>query len=251
MFVAIIQARQSSSRLPNKVLKNICNKPMIVHLLERVRESKNIDKIVLATSVENSDDLLAKVCLDHGFDVYRGSLDDVLERYYNAAQLYRASDIIRITGDCPLVCPKLIDEMITFYSSKNIDYLGNSIDATYPDGLDVEIFSYESLKTMRIEATRKSEREHVTSYIHNNPSMFNTCEYKGEIDLSHMRWTVDEQEDFDFVNKIYSNLYPIKKNFSTEDVLRYIKDNPNISDINGHLNRNESYINQISKELEE
>ncbi|MCA9749776.1 MAG: glycosyltransferase family protein, partial [Romboutsia sp.] len=211
MYVAIVQARSSSTRMPGKVLKTICRKPMILHQLERISKSKLIDSLVIATSSYETDDELARVCINAGYKVFRGDLNNVLSRYYHAALQENATHIIRLTGDCPLSDPLLIDEMINFYQNNNFDYVSNAVEATYPDGLDVEIFSMHVLQRMYINATLNSELEHVTSYVHNNFDKFNCYEFKNKkykyiskqdgiiletIDLSSMRWTVDEPEDF-------------------------------------------------------
>lgn len=244
MILAILQARVSSTRLPGKVLKLILGKPMLSLQLERIKRSKKIEQIVVATSTESSDDVIETLCQDLQITCYRGSLDDVLERFYKAALKYLPEHVVRLTGDCPLIDPQIIDDVIDFYLSGDFDYVSNSLEPTFPDGLDVEVFSFSVLEIAWHEAVLPSHREHVTPFIHQQPDKFKIGHYKGQRDLSLFRWTVDEAEDFELVNRIYEELYPRNVSFTTEDILNLLSRNPSLVQINCYLKRNEKSIKE-------
>jgi len=237
--LAILQARVSSTRLPAKVLKNILGEPMIMRQIEREQRITAIDKLVVATSTDASDDALVKLLEENNITVYRGSLDNVLDRYYQVAKQYNPDHVVRVTGDCPLVDPELIDKVILEHIENKADYTTNCLPPTWPDGLDVEIIKTSALIVAWEESKLPSELEHVTPYIRKNSQRFKIHNVASDIDLSKLRWTVDEEEDFEYVTKIYEHLYPINRAFKTDDILNYIDKNPNISDINSHYNRNE------------
>lgn len=245
--IGIIQARLDSTRLPKKVLSNIVGKPMIIHLLDRAKKSKLLDNIVIATTTNKSDDEIERIVKEYGFDIFRGSQDDVLDRYYNAAKLYNADIIVRITGDCPLLDPMVVDHAVKYFKDNDFDYISNVIEPTYPDGLDIEVFSFNALEKAWKNANLKSEREHVTPYI-KNPENFRVSNFKNNKDLSHMRWTVDEPRDLDFVREIYKRLYPKKKLFLMDDVLKLLEENPEIEKINSGIGRNEGYLKSLKED---
>ncbi len=249
MVLAILQARVSSTRLPSKVLKVILGKPMLLLQLERIKQSKKIDKLIIATSMEESDDEIEKLCKQWQVDCFRGSLDDVLDRYYRASLQYKPEHIVRLTGDCPLADLEIIDEIINFYLTGNYDYVSNTISPSYPDGLDTEVFSFYALEKAWKEAKLWSEREHVTPYIINNPGLFKlfNVQKKGE-NLSSMRWTVDTSKDFDFVTRIFETLYKPNEIFYMDDVLRVLKENPHLLGINKGIRRNEGLQKSIEKD---
>ena len=207
--IAIVQARLGSIRLPGKVLKEINGKSLIEFLFYRLYQSKKIDKIILATSEADENDPLAELITKLGFDVYRGSENDVLDRYYNAAKQYHPETVVRITGDCPIIDPILVDEVISLYEKENADYVSNTNPPTYPDGLDAEVFSFESLKIAHEQAKEPFDREHVTPFIKTR-NQFSRKNLTNKIDLSNERWTVDEPEDFLVIeNVIKHDLYNI------------------------------------------
>jgi spore coat polysaccharide biosynthesis protein SpsF len=193
--VAIIQARMSSSRLPGKVLMPIAGRPAILLMAERVRRARSVDAVCLATSVDPSDDALAACVEEAGIAVYRGSLDDVLERFVGAARVHSAEIVVRLTGDCPLIDPELIDEAAGLIASGGCDYASNSDPPTFPDGLDVEAMTVAALEIASAEATLGSEREHVTLFIRNHPERFRAGHVRSPVDLSALRWTVDYPDD--------------------------------------------------------
>lgn len=164
-ILAIVQARMGSTRLPGKALKKVNGKPLIEILLYRLSLAKKIDKIILATSENSENDELANLVEKLEYEVYRGSEDDVLDRYYRAAKKYQPTSIVRITGDCPIIDPELVDEVIDLYHNKNVDYASNTEPPTFPDGLDTEVFSFAALETAHQQATNSFDREHVTPFI--------------------------------------------------------------------------------------
>jgi len=239
MILAILQARTSSTRLPGKVLKPILGYPMLSLQIERIQRSKRIDKLTVATSSDLSDSDIENLCIKIQIPCFTGSLDDVLDRFYQTAMQYKPEHVVRLTGDCPLVDPEIIDKVINFYFEGGFDYATNSMAPyTFPDGLDVEVFSFTVLEKAWHEARLPSHREHVTSFVCQHPEMFKVGYFKHEVELSHLRWTVDEPEDFEFVSQIYKELYPQNPTFITEDILGLTNRKPSLLEINSHVERN-------------
>ena len=247
MILAILQARYSSSRFPMKVLKPILDKPMLLHQIERVQHSKMLDKIVVATSVDCSDDIIEKMCLDNNIEVFRGSLDNVLDRFYQCAKLYNSSYIVRLTGDCPLIDWQIIDEMIKYFLKGNFDYIKTSLK--FPDGLDAEVVKMTALVEAKRNATLPSEMEHVTQYLINKPEYFNNGIYESHKDLSSFRWTVDEPEDFILVEKIYKALYKQNPFFLTNDILNLLRERPDLNNINDEFIRNQGLRKSLKEDM--
>lgn len=248
MILAILQARVSSTRLPGKVLKPILGVPMIFRQIERLKHAKKIDKLVVATSTDQSDDRLAKACQEFGVTCYRGNLDDVLDRFYGAAGQDKPEHVVRLTGDCPLADPQIIDKVIEHHLQGKYDYTSNVVEPTYPDGLDAEIMTFSCLQQMWSQAKKQSEREHVTLFIHNNKQLFNIGSVKQAIDLSHLRWTVDEPEDFTLVEKIYQGLYDKNPLFLTNEIIDYSKKNQKLNELNERFTRNEGLVTSLKVE---
>lgn len=236
-IVAIVQARMGSTRLPDKVMKPIVGRSMIDLLLSRLSKSKRIDQIVVATTINIRDEKLAEHIKDLGYICFRGSEQDVLDRYVQAARSVKADVVVRITGDCPLVDPDLVDSVIARYTLSNVDYCSNVKPPTFPDGLDIEIVSFSALERCSIEAKDNFEREHVTQYIHNS-NFFNTELFSNDIDLSSLRWTVDEKEDFEVIRQIFEHFSP-NIFFSWIEVLKYQSESPGTFAVNNKLMRNE------------
>lgn len=245
MIVAVLQARASSRRLPGKVLKPILGKPMLAHQFERVQRAQSIERLVLATSANDDDDAVAELGKACGIDVYRGSLDDVLDRFYRAAEPFAPSHVVRLTGDCPLIDPDLIDRIVAFAVDGGYDYASNTIQPTFPDGLDVEVASFAALSIAWREAMSASDREHVMPFLHRQPERFSLGNLAGDEDLSRLRWTVDESADFEFVRGVYEALYPAKPDFGTQDVLTYLRGTPGLAEINAGFVRNEGYLKSL------
>lgn len=238
MTLAILQARTSSTRLPGKVIKQILGQPMLARQLERNLRSRNIDKLIVATSDRVDDQPIADLCEEIGVECFRGSLNDVLDRYYQAALEGGADHIVRLTGDCPVADPEVIDRVIEFYHNGDYDYVSNILEPTFPHGLDVEVFRFEALKAAWQEATLPPQREHVTPFIWHQPDRFNLANFKHSEDLSHYRWTVDEPEDFELITAIYEGLYPTNPEFDMEAILSFLDDHPDLQKINRAFHRN-------------
>jgi spore coat polysaccharide biosynthesis protein SpsF len=245
--LVIIQARMSSSRLPGKVLKNLNQKPLLQWMIERVQRCEEVDKIVIATSTSNDDDAISEWCNNHNIHCYRGELDNVLARFYHAATYYQADIIIRLTADCPIIDPKVIDEHIRFYRQNNYDYVSNGPEMTYPDGMGVEVFSYLTLQKVFQQATLASEKEHVTAFIYNHPKEFRLYNFKYHQDFSWIRVTVDYPEDFTLIEKLVNGLLP-NNEFTLEDIINYVKKHPDMLNINNQYSPNEGYELSLLKD---
>ncbi|MGO4153381.1 cytidylyltransferase domain-containing protein [Cupriavidus sp. YAF13] len=243
--MALLQARSSSTRLPGKVLKPLLGEPMILRQIERLRRARNIDRLMVVTSDSASDDELAARCVEAGVEVFRGSLDDVLDRFYSAVRDIRPQHVVRLTADCPLADPEVIDAVIDFYRDGDFDYASNVLEPTYPDGLDAEVFRFSVLETIWQEASLASQREHVTSFIYQHPERFRLGCLKRESDLSALRWTVDEPSDLEFVTAVYGALYRDNPAFLMADVLRLLAQRPELIEINAGQLRNAGYVKSL------
>lgn len=235
--LAVVQARMGSVRFPDKVMRPINGTPMIEFLLNRLSQSKMIEHIVLATSSDEKNQPLAEHVQALGYGVYRGSEEDVLDRFYNAALEKKPNIIVRITGDCPFIDPDLVDEVICALQDNDVEYASNISPPTFPDGLDVEVFTYSALTEAWKHATSKHEREHVTPYIKNN-SKKSSHNVINSTDHSAQRWTVDEVEDFEIIQNVCDVFAP-RTNFSWKEVMRCYEENPALFSANQHLSRNE------------
>lgn len=234
-IVAIVQARMTSERLPRKVLMNILEKPVLWHVVTRLNGSELIEKVVVATTTNETDIPIIRFCDEMGIGVYAGSEENVLDRYYKAASHFSATVIVRITADCPLIDPKIVDRVIQYYleNKDKFDYVSTNHPTTFPDGLDTEVFSFEALEKAWKNAKKQYEREHVTPYIWDQPEKFRIGNVENDEDLSATeRWTLDYEEDLEFIRAIYANLYEEGKIFGMEDVLKLLKKKPELRDIN-------------------
>lgn len=248
-IIALLQARSDSTRLPGKVLKKLLGIPMIIQELQRVSQSQYINKLILATSDEPSDNELSKIVGNYGFHVYRGSKNNVLKRFVDALKEFNLKDndiIVRLTGDCPVHDADIIDEAISAFLSSDCDYLSNSVKPIYPDGLDVGVFTYASLKTANKLAKKPSQLEHVTPFIRES-GLFKTADMKKEEIYPQWRLTVDEPEDFLVIEKIYNHFGNNSFNFA--QMISYLEKNPDIININSHINRNEGYLKSLEEDL--
>lgn len=246
-IVAIIQARMSSTRLPAKVAADLGGKPLLQRVVERARRAATLELVAVATTVNPADDRVAKLCEDVRIPFFRGSENDVLDRYYRAAARFSADVIVRLTADCPLLDPEVIDRVIRAFLSGGCDYASNTIEPTYPDGLDTEVVSRAALERAWREARLASEREHVTPYIWKNPGLFRLCAVKGEDNLSGLRWTVDEPQDLDLVRRIYQDLSAVP-DFRMNDVLAAFRRHPEWRDVNAGFGRNEGYEKSLRED---
>ena len=232
----IIQARMNSSRLPGKVLKKILNKPLIEFLIERVSMSKLIDEIIIATSNNSEDDCIAEYCNKYKIKYFRGSELNVLSRFYEVSMKNNLTNIVRICADSPLIDNFTLDKMIKiFFENKKYDYLSNTINQTYPVGMNIEIFTLTALKKAYLNHTKDYESEHVTPYIFMNPELFNIGQEHLSENYSNIRVTVDFEEDFIVIKKILEIMYTKNKYFGLNDIIKLYKSNPEIFLINRHL----------------
>ena len=223
-----------STRLPGKVLMPVLDRPLLWWVVHRVRQSRYVDEIVIATTTNPRDDAIATLCETENWSVFRGSEDDVLDRYYQAAQTHDADVIIRITSDCPLIDPVVNDCVIASFLSASpaIDYASNILKRTYPQGLDVEAFSMDALARAWREV-HSSWREHVTPYIYSNPDKFHLLSVQNPVDYSHHRWTVDTPEDLELIRRIFEHFG--HGDFRWQDVLELLDVNPDWVAINAHI----------------
>ncbi|PIE54738.1 MAG: spore coat protein [Dethiosulfovibrio peptidovorans] len=219
---------------------------MILRQVERVERARCLDGLMIATSTDVSDDVLASLCEKNGVVCFRGSLNDVLDRFYRAAEGVHPDHVVRLTGDCPLIDPDVIDRVMELHVREDNEYTSNTIAPTYPDGLDVEVLRFSVLEEAWRYAELPSEREHVTSFVHTRPERFRCGSLlrDGE-DLSSMRWTVDEPEDYAFVKAVYDSLYPANPTFSTDDVLELLRKRPDLESLNDGFERNEGYTRSL------
>ena len=230
-IVAIIQARTGSTRLPGKVLKDIDGETMLSRVVRRVRRANLLNDVVVATTVEPSDDAILAECRRLDVSVFRGDTQDVLGRYYEAAETHQAQFVVRITSDCPLIDPGVIDHVIHAFLSELPDYASNTLIRTYPRGLDTEVMTTSVLGKAYDEAVKPYQRVHVTPYIYENPCLFKLLSVKAETNHSQHRWTVDTQEDLDFVRAIYARLGN-SEIFSWRDVLALLAHDPELAELN-------------------
>ncbi|MEP9357619.1 glycosyltransferase family protein [Sphingomonas sp. KR3-1] len=250
MILAVLQARTSSSRLPGKVLLPVAGRPMLERQIERLLRAKLIDKLVLATSDRPEDAAVAELADRLGIESYRGSLDDVLDRYYQAAAPHAPQHVVRVTGDCPLADWEVIDRTIAFAAEGGYDYASNTINPTWPDGLDVEVATFAAIETAWREAVRPLEREHVMPFITSRPERFRLGSYENDRDMSALRWTVDEPGDYAFACAIYDALYPANRAFTTADILTLLEARPDLADLNTGFARNEGLLKSEQAEIE-
>ena len=229
--LVVLQARMSSTRLPGKVMAQINGHPMIYWEISRISKAKLVNKIVVAISDQSSDDTLADYLDSIHQEYVRGSLDNVLSRYVKAEEIYNPSAIIRLTADCPLVMPELIDEYLEIFHKEDFEYLSNTIELSYPDGLDIEIIAPCVFKKLLEFSLSKEEKEHVTLGIYSRKDKFRTYNVSNKTNISQFRWTVDTSDDLAFVKSIYAHFESKEINFTFEDVLKLVKENPNLNRI--------------------
>jgi spore coat polysaccharide biosynthesis protein SpsF len=220
--IAILQARMTSTRLPGKVLMDIEGMPMIGRQIERVRQANLIDELVIATSTDASDDMLAQYVESIGVNVQRGPLQDVLQRFVQVLDVFNFKDVVRLTADCPLADPDVIDGVISLYQNSDFDYVSNSLQRTFPRGLDVEVFKNEVLRTVSQNDDREISREHVTYGIYSRADIYTTSNFAQNPSFSNFRWTVDTQEDLDFIRNVYRHFAPMNMSFRQHDILDWI-----------------------------
>lgn len=246
-IIAIIQARMGSSRLSGKVLKELSGKPVLWHVVNRVSRSERIDDTVVATTCQKKDLEIVKYCAEQGIRVFVGSENDVLDRYYQAARLYKPKHVVRITADCPLHDYNVIDMVIQKHLDMNNDYTSNTLEDSFPDGLDCEVFTFCALEQAWNEAKLASEREHVTPYI-KKEKCFKKFSIKDSIDHSQYRWTMDTDSDFVFISRIFEELYEANPEFGKEEIYALLERCPELMAINQGIIRNEGYLKSIEND---
>lgn len=228
-FLAVVQARTSSSRLPGKVLKPILGVPMIGRQLERLARVTSLDRLVVATSSDPSDDALAHYVDELGIPVVRGSLNDVLGRFVKTIDAYPCEAVVRLTADCPLTSPTVVDQVIEAFATGDADYVSNTLEPTYPDGVDVEVVKASALRWVDAASDDVHEREHVTLGVYRRPERFSLVNVSGKRDLSDLRWTVDSEDDLAFARTIYERLYAKCPAFDIDDVVALLDREPSLS----------------------
>jgi spore coat polysaccharide biosynthesis protein SpsF len=249
-IVTVIQARTGSSRLPKKVLLSICGKSLLIRMVERVNNARLAGRIVIATSTNGEDDPIEELCASEGLDCFRGNPTDLLDRHYKAGLHYGADAVAKIPSDCPLIDPTIIDKVYTHYLSGDFDYVSNLHPASYPDGNDVEIFSFAALESAWKEAEKNFEREHTTPFFWERPERFRLGNVKWEtrqdFSSSH-RFTIDYEEDYIFIRTVFDELYSKKPDFGLYDILRLLDEKPYIKNINGMYAGKYWYDNHINE----
>ena len=230
----IIQTRMGSTRLPGKVMLDICGKTVIEHIIERLKQMRRIDEIIIATTTKLQDDIIVEQAMKNGIEYYRGSEDNVLARYYFTAKANSLDVILRITSDCPLIDPHICDNIIRYYCDSKYDIVTNASQdlkqRTYPRGLDCECFSFGALEEAFLKADKNYQKEHVTPYIYeNSKSIFY---YKNSKDFSIYRWTLDTIEDYQMITAIYKEFYKGKHDFYFEDIIKFLEKHPEVHELN-------------------
>lgn len=246
-ILAIIQARMGSSRLPDKVLKDLAGKPVLWHVVNRVKKSKLINEVVVATTYRKEDLAIVEYCASQRTAVYVGSDEDVLERYYQAARLYKPVNVVRVTADCPLIDAKVIDTVIQEHLKSDCDYTSNTLEDTFPDGLDCEVFKFTALEQACQNAKLVSEREHVTPYIRKN-KQYKKHSVTDSEDHSLERWTLDTDRDYAFLTRVFEELYKDNPEFDTNDVYALLNRCPDIRKLNAGIIRNEGYLKSLEND---
>jgi len=236
-----------SSRLPGKVLMHVGDqRPSLFYTITQLRACKLIDKIIVATTTNPEDDAIESFVRDLGVDLFRGDADDVLARYYNCSKKYSLSAVLRVTADCPLIDPTIVDRGISIFLENNFDYVTNTFPRTFPDGNETEVFSFAALESAYLHAHLPSEREHVTPYFRNNKEKFNIMNFSNTEDLSHLRWTLDYEVDLKLIRIIISKI--TKRPICLNDILQLLKDEPSLVEINKDHKPNEGYLRSLKQD---
>lgn len=246
----IVQARMTSTRLPGKVLLPLAVEPMLKRLVQRLRRVQRADGIVIATTTNASDDPIAALCAQLGLPCHRGSEHDVLSRYADAARLHGAAVVVRITSDCPLIDPALIDQIIATYEEGGSDYVSNMLPPSWPYGMAVEVFSAAALQQAHTEATQAAEREHVTPFLYRHPERYRLRNVESPVDLSQHRWTVDTPEDYELVRRLFEALYPERPEFTQAHILALLDKHPDWTAINQHVQQKPATQAQTTDQID-
>ncbi len=233
-ITAIVQARMGSTRLPGKVLMDLRGETVLARVVGRLRRAKRVDEIVVATTNSVADDAIVRECSRLKVSSFRGSEDDVLDRYYQAARVCAAGAVVRITSDCPVIDPQLVDETIGLFQRQHVDYASNSFPRTYPRGLDTEVFTIAALEQAWRDAHKPHEREHVTPYFYEHPELFRLVSQCGRIDYSQYRWTLDTAEDLELLRTMYARFGNLD-DFSWGDAIQLMEREPELAELNSRV----------------
>ena len=236
--VAVVQARMGSTRLPGKVLKNILGKPVLWHIVNRVQKAKHVNEVVIAATTSPEDEKLEKFAADCSLGIYRGSVNDIVDRFLGAGKKFQADVVVRVWGDCPFVDPEIIDKMLSKFINGNYDYANNANPATYPPGMDIELYSMKSLERIQQETLEPFYREYPFEHVYKRGDSFKTFYDKNDIDLSHINLTVDYIEDFRLATEIYKCLYKDGEVFHLGQILNLMEKHPELKEMNSGLPRN-------------
>jgi spore coat polysaccharide biosynthesis protein SpsF len=246
-ILGVVQVRMGSTRLKEKAMKSVLGKPVLAVIIDRLKHSQLIDKIVIATTDRPEDKVIMEFACANGLGAYAGSEMDIVDRMYQTAIKYDAEAIIRITGDCPFVDPKIVDQIIALYKNDpELNYVSNIYPPSYPDGLDVELVSFKTLERLKQEVNDPFLREWLAGYIVKNPDKFRTANLKNKSDLSALRWTVDYQEDYEFVSNVFEELGRDGQLFLMQDILQLLDKKPELLQINAGHTRNEAYLSIVA-----
>jgi spore coat polysaccharide biosynthesis protein SpsF len=237
-LLGVLQARMTSTRFPGKVLEPILEKPMIVRQINRLQRSKLMTNLIVATSIDKSDDLLTSILESEGIAVYRGDLEDVLGRFIGVLNSLNPDVVVRLTADCPLTSPMVIDRVISEFLASQVDYASNTLVPTFPDGLDVEVVTADALRWVDSNTSDPIEREHVTLGVYRRPEIFKLLSVQDEVPRGHLRWTVDVEPDLEFVRWVYAKLLGDEQAFDYADVLELLSANPHLSRTDAEFRRN-------------
>ncbi len=247
MIGCIIQARMGSSRLPGKVLMNLDKaNSMLYYVIKQLQNCKSLNKIILATTISEDDEKIVKFSKDMGIDYFRGSVKDVLDRYYKCAKKFSVQTIVRVTSDCPLIDPTIVDRIVEIFNSNSYDYVCMHKPRTFPQGTEPEVFSFSALEKAWQNAEKTSEREHVTPYFYHNPDKFQIFNLTNTENLSHLRWTVDRRNDLEFIKKIISKIK--KRPILMIDILKLLKKEPDLIEINKDHIPDEGYLKSLKED---
>jgi spore coat polysaccharide biosynthesis protein SpsF len=245
--IAIIQARMGSTRLPGKILKTLAGKPALWHVIDRLRHSRYLRDIIIATTEKPEDDIVINFCEENQVKYFRGSEKDVLDRYYQAAKFFCADPIIRITADCPVIDPVIVDELIDRFFKGCYDIY--SLGGEFPNGLDCGVLRFWVIEDLWRNTELPSDREHVgVTYIRNHPEKYKIGEYKKFKGLYEHRWTLDEENDLRFLQAVYNRLYKTGRIFLTQDILNLLEKEPKLMEMNAGIIRNEGYLKSLAED---
>jgi spore coat polysaccharide biosynthesis protein SpsF (cytidylyltransferase family) len=248
MITAIIQARLNSSRLKRKILLKIQDKNLLQHLFSQLSYSRQIDKKIIATTIDKMDNEIEEFAKSENITCFRGNSFDVLDRYYQCAKFFHLETIVRISGDAPLIDPSIVDKTIQLFKKSDFEYVNNFSKNRFPIGTEVEVFSFSTLEKVWLNATKHSEREHVTSYIYNNPGKFSIGHLENTTNNSNLHWSVDRIEDLEFVKEIYENIK--KRPILLDDILKLLKKKPFLLDSNKNIDPHEGYKKSLLNDHE-